>query len=720
MKTFSLLLIFALATVPASAQDTSFSKLNDTLLLEIIEVMGSRAVKTTPVTQTNIDQAQLEKSNLGQDLPFVLNQVPGVVINSDAGNGFGYTGIRLRGSDASRINVTLNGIPYNDAESQGTFFVDLPDVTSSLNSIQVQRGVGTSSNGAGAFGGSINLSTNTVIKERYAALNNSIGSFNTIKNTIKLGTGLVAKHFTFDGRVSGVKSDGFIDRASSNLQSFYVSAAYLSPKSSLRFNILNGKEKTYQAWYGVSESLLAKDRTNNPAGTEKPGNPYDNETDNYTQTHYQFFFNHQLSHTFQFNTTLFLTRGKGYYEQYKAGRDFSDYGLRPVVENGDTITTTDLVRRLWLDNYFYGALLSGNYRKANTQLTIGVGYTKYDGRHFGTIKWSQYGNIRDFTFYDLPANKSDFNAYAKLTQNLGNNFSAFLDLQGRFVQYQINGFRDHPEIVVDKIYNFFNPKVGISYNKEKLRAYASYAIASKEPNRDDFEASENDLPSPEKLYDLEIGVEQGFDRWTFGGTFYYMNYRNQLLTTGKINDVGAYTRINTPRSYRLGAELQGRLKASDWITVEANLALSQNKIKTFSEYIDDYDNGGQIINNFAKTTIAFSPSTVAGGTLSFIPLKNGEITFLSKYVSRQFLDNTSNTSRSLNPYFVEDARFSYTLFKKFFKEINFILQVNNIFNKKYEPNGYTYNYFYGGALTVENYYFPMAGTNVLAAINIKL
>ncbi len=720
MKQTFLFLSGIFAALMLQAQDTSRSRLTDTLMLENIEILATRAIKTTPITQSNLSSEQIEKMNLGQDLPFMLNQIPSVVINADAGNGFGYTGIRLRGSDASRINVTLNGIPYNDAESQGTFFVDMPDVLSSVNSIQVQRGVGTSSNGAGAFGGSINLSTNSVNKERYAELNNSIGSFNTIKNTIKVGTGVFAKHFTVDGRVSGIKSDGYIDRASSNLRSLYFSAAYVDANSSLRFNILNGKEKTYQAWYGVAESLLQTDRTNNPAGTEKPGDPYKNETDNYTQTHYQLFYNRKVNTNFQYNTSLFLTRGKGYYEQYKAGESFAKYQLPVFVNGGDTIENTDLIRQLWLDNYYYGMIVSGNYQAHNTSVTFGGGYTRYDGKHFGKVIWSDVGNISDYKYYDLDAFKTDLNAYVKLLQTLGNGFSAFLDLQGRFVDYRINGFRDNPGLTVDKNYEFFNPKAGISFNRNYFRSYLSYSIGSKEPNRDDFEANNDEIAKPEILRDLEIGIENANPVASYAATFYYMNYKDQLVTTGKINDVGAYTRTNTPHSYRLGIELEGAVKLNSWMNVAANMALSKNKIKEFTEYVDDYDNGGQLSNSFKNTDISFSPQMVAGGTVTLKPVKNGEINLLSKYVSRQFLDNTSNESRSLDPYFTEDVRFSYTLFKKFFKEINFILQVNNIFNKKYEPNGYTYNYFYGGKLSVENYYFPMAGTNVLAAINIKL
>ena len=720
MKKFILSTIIITFYLSGYCQDTLSHKLSDTLMLENIEIISLRADSRVPFTKTDINQATIEKKNLGQDLPFILNAVPGVVINSDAGNGFGYTGIRVRGSDASRINVTLNGIPYNDAESQGTFFVDLPDIASSLNSIQVQRGVGTSSNGAGAFGATINLSTNTLNKDRYAELNNSIGSFNTFKNTIKIGTGLLGNHFTIDGRISGISSDGFVDRAKTNLQSFYVSAAYINDNSSLRFNILSGKEKTYQSWYGIPESYLDSNRTYNPAGTEKPGSPYKNETDNYTQTHYQLFYNKKINEHFKFNLTAFLTRGKGYYEEYRSEQAFSDYGLPDYINGTDTVSSTDLVRRLWLDNYFYGAIFSLQYSKNKTQVTLGGGFDQYDGQHYNIVTWAQYGFSGEHKYLDLPAHKRDLNFYGKISQNFGAGFSGFLDLQGRFINYHIAGFDDHPEIDIRKQYSFFNPKIGLSYNMYNFQAYASWSIASKEPNRDDFEAGINQQPKPEKLYDFEIGALKTENSFSYGATLYYMSYKDQLVNTGKINDVGAYTRTNTPKSYRMGAELQASMKFTSWLNALGNIALSKNKIKTFSEYVDDYDNGGQLINQYTNTDISYSPNVVGYAGINFIPIKNSEISFQSKYVSRQYLDNTSNSKKIIDPYFVEDLRLGYTLYKKFFKEVNFIFQVNNLFNKKYESNGYTYNYFVGGELVVENYYFPMAGTNFLAAINIKL
>lgn len=690
------------------------------LFLLPIELKAIRAGEKAPFTKTNISKKEIQKQNLGQDLPFLLNQTPSVVINSDAGNGVGYTGIRIRGTDATRINVTLNGIPYNDAESQQTYFVDLPDFSSSVNSIQIQRGVGTSSNGTGAFGGTINLSTNEFIEEPYGEFSNSYGSFNTWKHTLKAGSGLLDNHFTIDARASKIASDGFIDRAGSDLKSFYLSGAYVSKKASIRLNIFSGAEKTYQAWYGVAENLLKTKRTDNPAGTEKPGEPYDNQTDNYQQDHYQFFLNTQINKNTSLNTAVFLTRGRGYYEEYKAQQILADYGIPDIIIGTTTITSTDLIRQLWLDNYFYGNVSSLQYKKEKTQITIGGGYTKYDGNHFGKIIWSQTNIPDNFKWYDLDAYKKDANLYSKFQYKWNRYFELFADVQYRYVKHVINGFRNNPTIITGNSYHFVNPKLGINYTNKKWSVYASYSLGNKEPNRDDFEVGINQIPKHETLHDFELGIEKQTSLYSWGATAYYMKYKNQLVLTGKINDVGAYTRTNIPNSYRIGLELQGKTSISSWLIASGNLALSKNKVLRFTEYIDDYDNGGQKLNTYSKTDISFSPDVVGAAAISILPAKDFDISLLGKYVSRQYLDNTSKKSRSLNPYFTQEVKASYTLRKLVFKEINFILQVNNLFNEKYEPNGYTYSYYYGNELVTENFYYPMAGTNFLFALNIKL
>ncbi len=709
--------LFALSVVVLSAN--SQNKKNDTLLLQPIEIKSVRANDKAPFTKTNLTKKDIEKVNLGQDLPFILNQTPSVVINSDAGNGVGYTGIRIRGTDATRINMTINGIPYNDAESQGIYFVDLPDIVSSVNSIQVQRGVGTSSNGAGAFGATINLSTNEINDKSYAELNNSYGSFNTWKNTLKFGSGLLGKNFTVDGRLSKISSDGYVDRASTDLKSFYVSTAWLSSKSSLRLNIFSGKEKTYQSWYGVSATDLATNRTYNAAGTEKSGDPFSNQTDNYWQTHYQLFYNHKINNIWGFNVAAFFTKGYGYYEEYKASQKFSDYGLPDYRSGTQVIKQTNLVRQLWLDNNFYGAIFSLQQQTNKTQLTIGGGWDKYDGKHYNLITYAEVGVPKDYRYSDLIANKQDLNIYTKLQQQLSSHWQGFADIQAKAIKYNINGFKNNPQLIINKNYLFINPKFGVTYNNKNYQAYLSYSMAGKEPNRDDFEAGLNQLPRAEILHDVELGVEKKTSSYSFGATAYYMYYYNQLVLTGKINDVGSYTRTNTPSSYRMGLEFSGKADLLQWLNATANIAFSRNKIKDFTEYIDDYDNGGQKTFQYHNTDISFSPNIVAGATINFIPFRNTEFSLLSKYVGREFLDNTAQVSRSLDPFYVQDARASFKLSNKIAKEINFVLQVNNIFDKKYEPNGYTFSYFYSGSLATENFYFPMAGTNFMAAINIK-
>jgi iron complex outermembrane receptor protein len=691
----------------------------DTVDLTPVEVRSVRAGTTAPFTKTNIGKAAIEKNNLGQDLPFILNTTPSVVVYSDAGNGVGYTGLRIRGTDASRINVTLNGVPFNDPESGGAFFVDLPDFISSVNSLQVQRGVGTSSNGAGAFGATINVSTAETAAKPYLEANNSIGSFGTVKNTVRAASGLLGKHFTTDLRLSRISSNGYIDRASTRLRSLFFSTAYTNEKSSVRFNLFTGREKTYQAWYGVSEADLKTNRRVNYAGTERPGSPYPNETDNYLQTHYQLFFNRKLFQNLMLHTGVFLVRGKGYYEQYKASEDFTSYGLPYPVQGNDTIFTTDLTRQLWLDNYFYGSLFSLQYQQGKTGITFGGAATKYDGCHYGTITWMEKGVHGAQRWYDLDATKPDVNLYAKWQQNISPSLQTFADIQWRYVQHRINGFRYNPTLFLNNQYHFFNPKLGLSYTKNNWFLYTSYSIAHKEPNRDDFEAGITEQPRPEKLHDLEMGLQKKSVVTAFGATLYYMKYTDQLVLTGKLNDVGAYTRTNIKNSYRLGVELEGSAVLKKWLRLSGNLALSRNRIKNFSEYLDDYDNGGQKINRYAETAISFSPAAVGSAVIALFPAKKLEVNLVTKYVGKQYLDNTQNESRALDAFATQDLKALYSWSYKHFKNIMLIAQVANIFNTLYEPNGYTFSYFSNNAVATENYYYPAAGINWSVGLNVR-
>ncbi len=720
MKRMTIAMVFTCALMHMHAQLQK--PFNDTVLIEPVEVKAVRAPLMAPFAKTNLSKKEITAANLGQDIPFLLNNTPSVVVNTDAGNGVGYTGLRIRGTDATRINVTLNGIPYNDAESQGTFFVDLPDFASSVNSIQIQRGIGTSTNGSGAFGASINLSTNELITKPYAELANSAGSFNTWRHSFKLGTGLLGKHFTFDARLSRISSDGYIDRAASQLQSYYTSTAYTDQQQSLRINIFSGKEKTYQAWNGVPEPYLNTNRTYNSAGTEKPGLPYDNETDNYTQTHYQLFYNRNLTRHWLFNTAFFLTRGKGYYEQYKANQQLSKYGLPDFYNGTTTITRTDMIRQLWLNNYFYGGIFSFQYTGEQNDLVLGGGWNRYEGAHYGLVKWAAVaGSVPDaYRWYELDALKTEGSVYSKWTIRFNSRWQSFTDLQFRTVHYDLNGFRNTPGVTVNKSWGFFNPKFGLTYTAHNWKLYGSYALASKEPNRDDFETGITQVPKPEMMHDIELGAEHNNSMHSVGINAYAMLYRNQLVQTGKINDVGAYTRINIPSSYRLGIELQGMQKITPWLQASANLTLSSNKIRNFTEYLDDYDNGGQQTKFYSRTNISFSPGIMANGILNLLPVKNGSVQCINRYVGRQYLDNTSQANRSLDPFFVQDWRFNYSFASKSPKEVALQLQLNNIFSRKYEPNGYTFSYISGGSLTTENYYFPMAGFNIMFGVTMKM
>jgi len=720
MKRIFFLGCFSLTLSACFSQQEFRDEKDSFYTLTPVEVKAVRAGEFSPFAKTNISAKRLSRLNMGQDLPFLLNQTPSVVVNSDAGNGIGYTGIRIRGTDASRINVTLNGIPFNDSESQGTFFVDLPDFASSTGTVQVQRGVGTSSNGAGAFGANINFSTNEISKDPYIEFNNSAGSFNTWKNTLKMGTGNL-KGFTTTLRLSRISSDGFIDRASSRLKSFFISQAYSNLKTSLRLNIFSGKEKTYQAWNGISEDdLRAGNRRVNYSGTEKPGEPYANETDNYTQTHYQFFFDQKIKPTLHVNTGFFLTKGKGYYEQYKANEDYAKYNQPYPINGVDTIFRSDFIRQLWLNNDFYGSVFSLQYKKNNSETTFGGAITHYKGKHYGKLIWAANGLTSQNDWYNLDAFKNDFNIYGKEQLRINDDWHLFLDLQYRHVGYTINGFRYNPHLVIQKKFDFFNPKAGITYSKNDWKVYLSFSVANKEPNRDDFETGATQQPGSERLYDVETGVERSGKQYNWSANLYYMDYKDQLVLTGKINDVGAYTRTNIPESFRAGIELQGNLDIKKWLNVSSNLTLSSNKVKNFIEYIDDYDNGVQKINLYHSTNISFSPGIIGSLTINVRPSKKLEISLPAKYISKQYLDNTQNDNRSLAAFFVQDLRTTYTMKFKKIKEILITGQVNNLFDKKYEPNGYTYSYLYGGEMITENYYFPMAGVNFLLAINLKL
>ena len=725
-------------------------ELNPTSILsdEVI-VKATRAESNSATTFRNINKAEIEKNNLGQDIPYLLNQTPSVVVSSDAGAGVGYTGIRIRGSDATRINVTLNGIPLNDAESQGSYFINLPDFASSIDNIQVQRGVGTSTNGAGAFGGSINIQTITRKDSAYAELNNTYGSYETWKNTVNVGTGLINGKFTFDGRLSRIKSDGYIDRASSNLKSFFVSGAYYGKKDLLRANVFSGTEKTFQAWNGIPEAKLTgniEELTNhynrnkgsvyftvgdsinlfNSNKRKFNGFLYDNQTDNYQQDHYQLFYTHTFSDKLYANTALHYTYGRGYYEEFKVSRTLADYKIDPIVIGDSTITEANLVRRLWLDNDFYGLTYSINYNpETNLNFTLGGGYNEYDGKHFDEVVWSQFANYNGSSsmrhrYNEDNAFKTDFNIFSKATYKF-NKLNLFADLQYRRISYSFFGIDNKKNNIQQEAkLNFFNPKVGFTYFiNQNNNVYASFAIGNKEPNRNDFVNSTPDSrPKAENLKNIEAGYRTNSTKFNAGINGFAMFYKDQLILTGEINDVGSYTRQNVPVSYRAGVEFDGNWQITNKLSWGATASLSENKIKQFSEFIDDYDNGGQQLNVFDNTDIAFSPSFITSSELSFQPVRKTEIAFLSKYVGKQYLDNTSNNERDIDAFFVNDLRLRYNISFKQVKNIALTLLVNNVFSELYEANGYTFSYIAGGSQT-ENYYYPQATRNFLLSLNLK-
>lgn len=720
-------------------------KLNkSTYQADEVIINATRVNDKTGMAYTNVTAAQIDKQNLGQDLPVLLNFSPSLVSTSDAGGGVGYTGIRIRGSDATRINVTVNGIPYNDAESQGVFWVNMPDFASSVSSIQIQRGVGTSTNGAGAFGASVNINTNAFRETAYAELNNSYGSFNTFKNTLKVGSGLIKDNFTFDARLSRVSSDGFVDRASSELHSYYLSGGYFGKKSFVRVNVFSGKERTYQSWNGVPEAKLRGDREGilafidrNYLGEKDAANllnsdnrtynsyTYKNEVDNYRQDHYQIVSSHNLSNKLTFNLNAFLVRGLGYYEQYRAGDDYSKYNLPHVIAGKDTLTSTDFIRRRWLDNYFYGSTFSFDYNSfKKLTASFGGGWNQYDGDHYGQIIWARNaGNIEnEHQYYFSKGKKKDFNLYGKLYYAFTDKLTAFADLQYRRVSHAIHGTdNDLVQLAFDQSYSFFNPKAGLTYQlAEQSSVYASYSIGNREPNRDDFTNSTANLfPKSERLQNVEAGFRTQQGKWAFSANYYLMSYKNQLVLTGQINDVGGSVRVNVPKSYRTGIELEGAVVFNNHLKWNANATFSQNKIKNFTEYIVDYDNGGYQTVNHGKSDISFSPNVIVGSQFTYSLRKNLELALLTKYVGKQYLDNTSTESRKLDAYLTNDIRLSWTIKPSWANEISFNLLVNNVLDEKYESNGYTYGYYAGGSLTQENFYFPQAGRNFLVGVNFR-
>ena len=699
------ILTFLACNIIAQASDSITFKKN----LDEVSVNALRANDKTPMAFTNISKSDIKKSNLGQDLTYLISLTPSVVTTSDAGAGIGYTGLRIRGTDPSRINVTINGIPVNDSESQGVWWVNMPDFASSLDNIQIQRGVGTSTNGAAAFGASINLKTLALNKKAYTITNNSIGSFNTLKNNIEFGSGMLNNKFTFDGRLSRISSDGYIDRATSDLKSLYLQGAYFGKKSVLKAIVFSGQERTYQAWNGVPKRYLDTNRTFNSY-------TYENEVDNYNQTNYQLHYNEQLNSKTNIHLATHYTHGEGYFESEKLNQNLADYGLNNIFIGSDTISSTDLIRRKWLNNDFGGITYSINHKNDLVNLVVGGANNVYSGQHYGNVIWAQYmsNGLYNHQYYKNIATKYDNNIFIKTNFQASEKTSLFLDLQSRNIEYEFNGSDIDGNIGVQEVkLDFFNPKFGLSHkmNEEQL-LYGSFAVANKEPNRSDYiESSPNSRPLHETLYDTEIGLKYTTKDFKFNANAYIMNYDNQLIKTGEINDVGYFTSENVKKSFRRGLEIEGSILLSKKLAWAANMTLSENKIDTFIQYIDSWDTGGQQETIYTETDLAFSPSIIWASQLTYNFQDNLSLDFITKYVGEQFIDNSSSEDRKLDDYLVNNLRLSYSFNSKIFNYARLSLQINNLFDEEYVSNAWIYRFVSNGYDPSEDDHYVTKGSD---------
>lgn len=714
-------------------------------------VQATRANKNSPVPHTNLTAKQIAKEYHAQDVPFLLAGLPSVVETSDGGVGIGYTGLRIRGSDPTRINVTINGLPLNDAESQGVFWVDLPDLAASASEIQVQRGLGTSTNGAGAFGATLNLDLSKVPTERFAILSNTIGAFGTRKHALQIGTGLLGDRLAFSARFSNIQSDGYVDRARSDLNSVHLSAAYLDDKQSAQFHLLSGHALTYQAWNGLPAQYLDQPalRTYNSAGTERPGSPHPDEVDDYTQRHFLAHYKRTLAPMLHLQLNGHYTRGFGFFEQYKADQDILRYGL-PLGQVPDTtVAPMDLIRRRWLDNHFYGGTFTLRWqplRAWNPSMMLGGAWSRYVGDHFGEVIWaaSYTGAPNDFRYYDNRANKRDANVFLKMEANPVRNLTTFLDLQWRGVQYDFLGFdQELNNVEQTAALLFFNPKIGGNYAiSSDWSAYTFLGLGHREPNRNDYtQSTPNSRPRAERMLDLETGFRRTGKQWAASANFFWMRYRDQLVLDGRINDVGAYIRTNVPDSWRTGIELEGHCRVWSRLSVLGNVAFSQNKIRVFTEFLDDWDTGEQLAVEHRNTDLAFSPNWIARAEANLVlkPRRGTRgsewvISLIGKYVGKQFLDNTSNNQTALPGYFFSDLRLNYDLAEVLGKQLSVIFSLNNLFDAQFASNGWAYRYrsatydarpddaytrYEGGDVYHQAGFFPQAGRHWMATVRME-
>lgn len=741
MKTLRLSFLLLASSIGLQAQNQSQVNFKDqdslsTITLEEVKLTGIKAKDNTPVTFTNVSKKDIASRNLGQDIPILLNYLPAVVTTSDAGAGIGYTGIRVRGSDATRVNVTLNGIPYNDAESQGTFWVNLPDFASSVEQIQLQRGVGTSTNGSAAFGASLNVETSGIQQNAFSSLSSSLGSFNTFKNTFQFSTGILNDHFSFSGRLSKINSNGYIDRTASNLDAYFFQAAFQDENTLIKALIFGGHEITYQSWYGVDAETLVSNRTYNPAGEiyDNNGNLtgfYDNQVDDYTQDHYQFHWDEKINAFWSSSLGLNYTYGRGFYEEYNDvwynenisfGGDTSfDYlQIQPFTIGETTVESTENISQKWLDNDYYVLTLGLNYQTAETTINFGGLYSRYIGDHFGNLLWGQTigASAPNHRFYENQGVKTEGSFFAKATHQLSSKLTGFLDLQIRGIDYKVEGTISGPDnFDVDDQFTFFNPKAGLTYTlSQKQNIYFSYAKAQREPNRTDYE---NGSPKPEKLNDFELGWRINNEKVRVQTNLYWMEYQDQLVLTGAIDEVGAPIRQNVGKSRRVGLEVDATIQLADQWLLKPNLALSSN------QNLDFYFKRDGVLQSLGKTQLAYSPGVVAGNALVFAPSTRFQVGLLSKYVGKQYMGNIDSENSTLPSYFVSDINFVFTWQpNRWIKEIQWLTTVNNIFNFKYESNGYFYTYdddwsTSGQITTIEGAgYYPQAGIHFLSGVTL--
>ncbi|MBL7963600.1 MAG: TonB-dependent receptor [Flavobacteriales bacterium] len=687
------------------------------------EVTALRAGERAPFAQSRVTQDDIRRMNTGVDIPVLLELQPSMVTTTDAGTGIGYTGMRIRGSDATRINVTLNGVPVNDAESQAVFWVNMPDLASGLEDVEVQRGVGSSTNGPGAFGASVNMRTTSVQREAFGELALSGGSFNTLRATARFGTGLIQERFSLDGRLSSITSDGFIDRATADMKSWYLQGAWMGAQRSLRLIAMSGHQVTYQAWEGVPREVLDTNRTFNPY-------TYDNQVDDYRQTHYQLLFDQRVGANGALNITLFRVDGAGYFEQFREQDELARYGIGPIFIGDTTLTEGDVIRRRWLDNTLLGTNLFYEHRMGAHRLVVGGSYSEYRGDHFGEVIWAQWAGDSEIRqrYYTNDAVKRDGNAFAKLTYAAAERLRLFGDVQLRSVAHDFLGYNNALENVTqDAAWTFFNPKAGAEWLLTGTgRVYASVAMAHREPNRSDLvESTPQSRPKPERMIDYELGYTQRGARFSGGVNVYYMDYTDQLVLTGALNDVGYALRTNVPNSHRTGVELTWAARATKRITWKGNLTLSRNIIENFSETLYDEVSYAPVTIDHGTTEIAFSPSVIAGSELVVrlwddASHGHADLSLLSKYVGRQFLDNTASPDRALDPFFVNDLRLNVALSGlKGVKRIDLNLTVRNLFSELYENNGWVYSTISDGRRNDYVSLFPQAPVHVFGGVTLN-